>query len=107
MFARIAVLGLWLGMGAMADEAPLSLAAAMAEKQVRAEWMGNGRDTATLKLMNPGATPLKLTLPAGSVLAAENGEKQITLRALTTELAPNGEADAILPTAALSSKNTS
>lgn len=106
MLARIAVLGLWLGMGALAEEAPLSLVTALAQQQVRAEWMGNGRDTATLKLTNTGATPLKLNLPAGSVLAAENGEKQITLRALFTELAPGGEADAILPTAALSSKNT-
>ncbi len=80
---------------------------AVAGKTVRAEFSGNGRDSATVHLTNGGAVALKLTIPAGTVLAGVNGEKQMTLRSLATDLAAHGEADAALPTAALSSKNSS
>ena len=79
---------------------------AIAQKHLRAEIAGNGRDTATLKLANLTTEKLPLSLPAGLLFASENGEKQMLLRTFTTELAPNAEADAILPTAALTSRNT-
>jgi hypothetical protein len=114
MLRRVAAIGLLCCTAVAAEDAAVApppapavpLADALARKQVSAEIGGNGRDTATLKLANSGKAALKVTLPAGTVLAGENGEKQITLRALTTDLAAGSEADAILPTAALSSKNT-
>ncbi len=79
---------------------------AIAQNRLRAELTGNGRDTVTAHLVNLTAEKLPLTLPAGLVLTAGNGERQIQLRAFTTELAAGAEADAILPAAAMSSKNT-
>lgn len=80
--------------------------ATLAAKDYSVQISGNGRDTATLKLTNPGAVAVQLDLPAGTVLAAASGEKQITLRAVVLEAKAGGESEAILPTAALSSKNT-
>ncbi len=79
---------------------------AIAQKRLRVEFTGNGRDTVTAKLANITTENLPITLPVGLVLTSANGEKQIQLRAFTTELAAGAEADATLPAAALSSKNT-
>jgi hypothetical protein len=79
---------------------------AIAQKRLRADFTGNGRDTVTAHLVNLTADKLPLTLAAGLVLTAENGEKQILLRTFTTELAASAEADASLPAVAMSSKNS-
>ena len=93
-----------LALPALAADVPFTVA--VAQKQLHAEFTGNGRDTATLKLTNLSKDKLPVVVPAGLVLAGENGERQVLLRALTMELAANEETDAILPTAALSSKNS-
>ena len=82
------------------------LTEAVAAQKLKAELTGNGRDSASLKLANLTANPVHLTIPAGTLLVSANGERQVTLRALKTELAVKAEFDAILPTAALSAKNT-
>ncbi len=107
MLVRLTVLGMLFSALLQAADVPEPIAGAVAAKRVTAEFSGNGRETASLKLSNPGAAPIKVTIPVGTVLVGENGERQVTLRALTTELGVGAEADAILPTAALSSKNTS
>jgi hypothetical protein len=107
MLARIAAFLVLLCGAVLADVAPVPLADAVAAKQIRAEFSGNGRDVATLKLVHTGGGAVNVLVPAGTVLGAANGEKQITLRALRAEIAAGGEAEAVLPTAALSSKNTS
>jgi hypothetical protein len=84
----------------------VGLTEAVTAQKLKAELAGNGRDSASLKLANLTAAPVTLNIPAGTILLSANGERQITLRALKTELAAKAEADAILPTAALSAKNT-
>lgn len=107
MLARFAAFAFLLGGVAFADDAPTPFTDAVSSKQITAQISGNGRDTATLKLTNSTTAARRVLLPAGTVLASASGEKQITLRALTAEISANGEAEAIIPTAALSSKNTS
>lgn len=102
---RCAAAGFFLCASLWAEDASTPIAVAVAKNLVRAEFTGNGRDSASLHLINAGKSPLKLTIPAGTVLVAENGERQLTLRTLAADVAT--EADAALPTAALSSKNTS
>lgn len=84
----------------------MTLHDALAGKKITAEIAGNGRDTATLKLANPQPNPVPLTIPAGTLLVSANGERQVSLRTLKVELPVKSEMDAILPTAALSAKNT-
>lgn len=86
--------------------APMPLATALAENRVKARVSGNGRDSISLRLSNTAADPLSISIPAGSVFIGENGERQIVLRDLDAKLEANGESDAVLPAAALSSKNT-
>lgn len=93
-----------LALPALAGDAPFT--AAITQNKLSAEFTGNGRDTATLKLANLTKEKLPVVVPAGLVLAGENGERQVLLRTLTMELAASEETDAILPTAALSSKNS-
>lgn len=66
---------------------------------------GNGRDSASLRLTNPTAQPITIFIRAGSIFTSETGERQIVLRDLEAKLEAKGEADAVLPMAALSSKN--
>lgn len=88
---------------ALADSIPLARAGA--EMKVKADISGNGRDAAALKLTNTGAGPVTVALPAGSLLEAKTGERQVTLRTLETTIAEGGSAEATLPTAALATKN--
>lgn len=85
----------------------LSLQKAIAEKRVEAVISGNGRDSASVHLKNPAAAPMSIAISAGTVFVGENGERQVVLRDLDAKLDAGGEADAVLPSAALSSKNTS
>lgn len=81
------------------------LAQAVGEGKLVATISGNGRDSAMLKLSNAGSDPLTVTLPAGSVLDAKTGERQVTLRTFTTKLDAGTSAEAVVPTAALALKN--
>lgn len=94
-----------LGIAAFAE--PISLEKAVAEKRVDVSISGNGRDSASMHLKNPdAANPVTVTIPAGIVFVGENGERQIVLRNLEAKLDAGSEADAVLPSAALSTKNT-
>ena len=104
MFRLLTFLFALLTLPALAVDVPFSVA--VAQKQLRAEFTGNGRDTVTLKLANLTKEKLPVVVPAGLVLAGENGERQLLLRALTMELSANEEKDSILPAAALSTKNS-
>ena len=79
--------------------------AALEAQTVKAAISGNGRDSASVRLTNTTAQPMTVAIPAGAVFIAENGERQVVLRDLDAKLEPMGEADAVLPMAALSSKN--
>ncbi len=90
---------------ALAD--PVPLAKALADDRVKAQMSGNGRDSCSLRLSNSAAEPMVVRIGAGSVFISENGERQIVLRDLDAKLEAHGESDAVLPGAALSSKNGS
>lgn len=106
MRVPLLVAGLLFSALTRAAEVGVPIGEATSARQIAADISGNGRDSASLKLSNPGANPARVTIPVGTVLVADNGEKQITLRTLTAEIPPGGESDAILPTGALSSKNS-
>lgn len=100
---RIFSVSMCCGAAAFADA--IALPQAVAERKVRSEMTGNGRDSVSLRLSNPGKEPLSFSLAAGAVLGARNGERQVTLRAFEATLSAEGSADALVPTAALSSQN--
>ena len=103
-FIRIAAL--WVCCCAAAFAEPIPLARASAEGKMRAEFSGNGCDSATLKLANTSAEPLTILLPAGTLLDAKTGDRQVTLRALELQIEAGTLAEATLPTTALTTKNT-
>ena len=84
---------------ALADALPLAKALEIAAIS------GNGRDSASLRLTNPTAEPVTISIRAGTIFISETGERQVVLRDLEAKLEAKGEADAVLPMAALSSKN--
>jgi len=84
---------------------PLPLTSALEQKRVQLKANGNGRDTITLEISKTTAEALSIVIPAGTRFTAENGEIQITLRDLKTTV--TSSAEAILPAAAFSSRNTS
>jgi hypothetical protein len=86
-----------------ADE-PLALTTALEKKRVQLKANGNGRDTITVEISKATADPLAILIPAGTRFAAEDGEIQVTLRDLKATV--TASAEAILPAAALSSRNT-
>jgi hypothetical protein len=91
---------------ANAEDPPFPLTDAVQQKRVILEATGNGRDTITIKLTAAANTSTTVTIPAGSRFASDRGEAQITLGKLEAQLAPNSETEVILPTAALSTKNS-
>jgi hypothetical protein len=74
--------------------------------RIRIEISGNGHDSAVLKMHNLTAENLTASIASGTQLISNNGEKQIVIRTFRTELAASSESEAILPTAAFSSKNS-
>jgi hypothetical protein len=91
---------------ALADDPALSLADALEQKRVALEATGNGRDTITIKLTAAANTVTTVAIPAGTRFASDRGEAQISLGKLEAKVAPNSETEAILPAAALSTKNS-
>ena len=100
------IAALWICCCAVALAEPAPMVKALADGKVRAEFSGNGCDSATLKLTNTGAESQTLLLPAGSLLDAKSGGRQVTLRAFEMKLDAGSAAEATLPTAALTTKNT-
>ena len=101
---RIAALWICCCVAAIAEPTPL--AKAIAEGKVRADFSGNGCDSASLKLANTGSESQTLLLPAGSLLGAETGGRQVTLRGFEIQIEAGALAEAALPTAALATENT-
>jgi hypothetical protein len=96
----------WMCFCAAAFAQAIPLAQAVADGKVRLEITGNGHDTATLKLTNTGADLLTVILAPGKVFDAKNGDRQMSLRVFETKLNAGASADAVLPTAALATKNS-
>ena len=88
---------------ALADAMPL--ATVLESAAITAAISGNGRDSISLRLTNASAEAVSVAIRAGSVFIGENGERQIVLRDLEAKLEAKGDSDAVLPAAALSSKN--
>lgn len=99
------IAALWMCCCAAAFAQAIPLAQAVTDGKVRADIAGNGRDSATVKITNTGADTLTVSLAAGTVLDAKDGEQQVSLRAFETKLAARATVDAALPTAALATKN--
>lgn len=76
------------------------------EGRVKAAITGNGRDSISVHLVNPSSAPVTVSIAAGTVFTGDSGERQIVLRALDAKVDASGEADAVLPSAALSSANS-
>jgi len=102
----VGITALWFCFCAATLAESIPLARASAEMKVKADISGNGSDAAVLKLTNTSGAPVTVALPAGSLLEAKTGERQVTLRTLETTIAAGGSAEAALPTAALATKNT-
>ncbi len=91
-----------LAAGLRAEDA-VPFAAALEQKRIAVVGSGNGRDTIHLQVTAPAKVSVKI--PAGATFRAESGEAQIVLRNLTMDPGPGADVDAILPAAALSSRN--
>lgn len=107
---RILLLAALLGCATTAqgeETAPLPITAAFGSKDFACELSGNGRDLVTIKLTNHTATPAAFQVPAGLIVAGDDKEKQLLLRAVRVDVSANDQTEAIIPAAALSSKNGS
>ncbi|MEK0450320.1 MAG: hypothetical protein RL088_2588 [Verrucomicrobiota bacterium] len=89
---------------AFAETIPIEKA--IADGRVNAAVTGNGRDSISVHLVNASRNAVTVSIAAGSVFAGESGERQIVLRTLDAKVDAQGEVDAVLPAAALSSANT-
>ena len=101
---KIALALLASALAALAEALPL--AEAIQTGRVKVQMTGNGRDSASIRLTNTTSEAVTVVLAASAVLSGENGECQVLLRTLEANLDASGESDAVLPTAALSSKNS-
>jgi hypothetical protein len=99
------IAALWMCFCAAAFAQAISLTQAVTDGKVRADIAGNGRESAAVKITNLGADTLTVSLAAGTMLDAKDGERQVSLRALETKLAAGATVEATLPTAALASRN--
>ena len=84
-------------------EEPIAFATALDEKRITVIASGNGRDTLHFQVTAPAK--VSVTAPAGAIFTAASGEAQIVLRSFTVEPGPGSDVDAIVPAAALSSRN--
>jgi len=100
------IAALWMCCCAAAFAQAIPLARALADGKVRAAITGNGRDSATLKLANTDTEALTVSLAAGVIIDAKDGERQMTLRAFESKLETGVSTEAVLPTAALATKNS-
>jgi hypothetical protein len=105
MIRVLVLLLILLGPPGRAEDVPITLTAALEQKRVQLKAGGNGRDTITVELSKSTSEPISMLIPAGTKFVAESGEAQITLRDLKATVGSSTEA--ILPAAALSSRNTS
>ena len=100
MLRLVALLFLCACRVAFADTIPFEKA--IADGRVKAAVTGNGRDSISVHLVNASPDAVTVSIAAGSVFAGESGERQVVLRDLDAKVDASGEADAVLPAAALS-----
>ena len=87
-------------------EPPVSVLEAVKSQQLTTTAHGNGRDQLVLTLRNPAQTALEVALPAGAVAhGTATDSRVVSLRAVSTNVPPQGAVDITLPVAALSSQN--
>ncbi len=68
---------------------------------------GNGRDQLALVATNPTNVEIKLHIPAGLVCSDDAGKQKVLVPLATIlTIPPNGIIEAVVPTVALSSRNT-
>ena len=89
--------------GELRAEESIPFATAQEQKRITLTASGNGRDTLHFQVSAPAK--VSVSMPAGAVFTADSGEAQIVLRSLTIAPGPGSEVDAIVPAAALSSRN--
>ncbi len=98
---------LWCAVVVLTAEMPaddsIPFAAAQEQKRIVVTASGNGRDTLHFQVNAPAK--VSVAIPAKAVFSAASGEAQIVLRDLTIEPGPGSDVDAIVPAAALSSRN--
>ncbi len=99
-FLSCAILALVPGLRA---EDSVPFATAQEQKRIEVAASGNGRDTLHFQVTAPAK--VSVTIPAKAVFSAASGEAQMVLRSLTIEPGPGSDVDAIVPAAALSSRN--
>lgn len=73
---------------------------------LRAEITGNSRDQLRISVSNTSPDAIRITIPAGLILKGNNGDRVVLLRSAEISVAGRATADADLPTAALSSRNS-
>ncbi len=84
---------------------PLPLETALQKTTLCAKITGNSRDQLRFSIANTSPDAARISIPAGLILKASNGNRIIVLRSAEISVAGRGTADAELPTAALSSRN--
>ena len=98
------LLFLALAFTARADD-PLTLRAALATRELRCEFTSSASDRITLAVVNSADHPVKIAIPAGVICFGMDGTTRlIILQSATLPIAPGASAEALLPAAALSSK---
>jgi hypothetical protein len=91
---------------ARADD-PLPLRDALARPELRCTFTATARDQITLAVTNSSAKPLSIAIPAGAICSTtDNAARLVVLQSATLSIAPDASAEALLPSAALSSKAT-
>ena len=92
--ALVFLLLLALGTCGQAENVPLSAC----------KFLTNGRDELILRVPAKDG-PQTVSLPAASILRTPEGDRVVTLREATLTLAAGGQAEGLVPAAALASKN--
>ena len=101
---KLAALFLALTFAARADD-PLTLREALATRWLRCEFTSSAPDRITLTVANSAAHLAQIAIPAGAICAGADGTARlIILQSATFPIAPGATAEALLPAAALSSK---
>lgn len=84
---------------------PLPIRDALARADVRGEFaLGIGNNQILLAIRNDSSEPLDVAIPAGSICEASDQARFVLLQDATLHLAPRTTAEALLPSAELSSK---
>ena len=86
-------------------EAPLDWKDALTRPELRCELASAAPDRVALTVVNTGRLPVKITIPAGAIVAGADGTaRMIVLQNATLAADPAATGEALLPAALLSSK---